>query len=75
MPRHGMTPHYSGTTLDAQARYAQGVKEILQNYFDGKPQREDYLILDQGKLVSRAYSLNTSKERTAGEAKQLNNPV
>jgi formate dehydrogenase len=30
MPRHALTPHISGTSLDAQARYAAGVKEILQ---------------------------------------------
>ena len=27
---NGMVPHYSGTTLDAQARYAAGVKSILR---------------------------------------------
>lgn len=32
-----MTPHYSGTTLDAQAPYAQGTKEVLVNCFTGKP--------------------------------------
>jgi len=56
MPRHAMTPHYSGTTLSAQARYAAGVKDILSNYFEGKPQRKDYLIADKGTLVSRAYT-------------------
>jgi len=56
MPNHAMTLHYSGTTLDAQARYAAGVKEILDNYFKGKQQREEYLIADGGKLVSRAYT-------------------
>ncbi len=56
MPRHAMTPHYSGTTLDAQKRYADGVKEILTNFFDGKPQREEYLIADAGKVVSPAYT-------------------
>jgi len=56
MPRHALTPHYSGTTLSAQARYAAGVKQILQNHFDGKPQRPDYLIVDGGKMVTPAYS-------------------
>jgi len=56
MPRHALTPHYSGTTLSAQARYAAGVKEILTAYFDGKPQKEDYLIADKGKVVSRSYT-------------------
>lgn len=56
MPRHAMTPHYSGTTLDAQARYAEGVKEILMNWLNDRPQREEYLIADKGTLVSRAYT-------------------
>ncbi len=30
MPNHGMTPHTSGTALQAQARYAAGVREILE---------------------------------------------
>ena len=30
MPNHGMTPHTSGTFLSAQARYAAGVREILE---------------------------------------------
>ena len=30
MPHHGMTPHTSGTSLSAQARYADGAREILE---------------------------------------------
>jgi len=56
MPRHAMTPHYSGTTLDAQARYAAGVKEILECYFNKKPIRHEFLIVHDGKLVSRSYT-------------------
>lgn len=55
MPRHALTPHYSGTTLDAQKRYAEGVREVLDNYFHGRPQRKEYLIADGGKIVSPAY--------------------
>jgi len=36
MPHHGMTPHTSGTTLKAQARYAAGVREILEDFWAGK---------------------------------------
>src|SRR6202022_2789413 len=36
MPHHGMTPHTSGTSLSAQARYAAGVREILECWFDGR---------------------------------------
>jgi len=56
MPRHALTPHYSGTTLDAQSRYARGVHDILDCHFAGKPIREDYVIVDKGDVVSRAYT-------------------
>ena len=59
MPYHGMTPHTSGTTLSAQARYAAGVREILECWFDGRPIREEYLIVQAGALAgagARAYS-------------------
>ena len=67
MPRHAMTPHYSGTTLEAQARYATGVKEILENWLNGKPQREEYLIVDKGKVVSPVY---TKGDATKGHKQQ-----
>jgi formate dehydrogenase len=51
MPHHGMTPHVSGTTLSAQARYAAGVREILECWFAGRPIRDEYLIVDGGKLA------------------------
>lgn len=51
MPHHGMTPHISGTSLSAQARYAAGTREILECYFAGKPIRDEYLIVQGGKLA------------------------
>jgi len=51
MPRHAMTPHISGTSLSAQFRYAQGVREILECHFDGTPIRNEYLIAQGGKLA------------------------
>ena len=51
MPHHGMTPHTSGTSLSAQARYAAGVREILECWFEGRPIRNEYLIVDGGKLA------------------------
>jgi formate dehydrogenase len=51
MPHHGMTPHISGTSLSAQARYAAGTREILECYFDKKPIRNEYLIVEGGKLA------------------------
>jgi len=66
MPRHALTPHYSGTTLSAQARYAAGVQDILRRWFEGKPQLPDNLILDKGKLASKAY---TEGNTTSGSDK------
>jgi formate dehydrogenase len=51
MPHHGMTPHISGSSLSAQARYAAGTREILECWFEGRPIREEYLIVDGGKLA------------------------
>lgn len=51
MPHHGMTPHVSGTSLSAQARYAAGVREILECWFEGRPIRNEYLIVKDGKLA------------------------
>jgi formate dehydrogenase len=51
MPHHGMTPHISGTSLSAQARYAAGTREILECYFEGRPIRDEYLIVQGGRLA------------------------
>lgn len=52
---NGMVPHMSGTTLDAQKRYADGAFEILTNWLDGKPQTLANLIVENGDYVSKAY--------------------
>ncbi|MFM0044197.1 NAD-dependent formate dehydrogenase [Paraburkholderia sediminicola] len=51
MPHHGMTPHISGTSLSAQTRYAAGTREILECFFEGRPIRNEYLIVQGGKLA------------------------
>merc|ERR1712066_261564 len=51
MPNHALTPHTSGTTLSAQYRYAAGTLETLQCFFAGKPIRNEYLIIQGGKLA------------------------
>ena len=51
MPHHGMTPHTSGTSLTAQSRYADGVREILECFFEGKEIRNQYLIVKDGQLA------------------------
>ena len=51
MPNHGMTPHISGTSLSAQTRYAAGTREILECFLEGRPIREEYLIVEGGHLA------------------------
>ena len=51
MPHEGMTPHISGTSLSAQARYAAGVREILECWLADRPIRDEYLIVDGGRLA------------------------
>ena len=63
MPHHGMTPHTSGTSLSAQTRYAAGTREILECWFEGRPIRPEYLIVDGGKLAgtgAHSYSVGTT---------------
>ena len=57
MPNHGMTPHTSGTSLSAQARYAAGVREILECFFDGEDQRTEYTIVKDGALAGMVLTL------------------
>lgn len=57
-----MTPHISGSSLSAQARYAAGTREILESWFGGRPIRDEYLIVDGGALAgtgAHSYSVNT----------------
>ena len=63
MPHQGMTPHISGSSLSAQARYAAGTREILESYFAGAPIRDEYLIVEDGGLAgtgARSYTATTS---------------
>ena len=66
MPHHGMTPHTSGTSLSAQARYAAGVREILECWFDGRPIREEYLIVDAGRLAGAGAHSYSAGDATRG---------
>jgi formate dehydrogenase len=66
MPHHGMTPHTSGTSLSAQARYAAGVREILECWFDGRPIREEYLIVDAGQLAGAGAHSYSAGDATSG---------
>jgi len=51
---NGMTPHYSGTTLDAQRRYAEGTQEILKRFFSGENQEPAHLIVVTGEYATNA---------------------
>ncbi|RLV89400.1 Formate dehydrogenase [Spathaspora sp. JA1] len=59
---NAMTPHISGTSLDAQARYAAGVKQILTEYFNKtynyRPQ--DVICID-GDYATKAYGQREKK--------------
>jgi len=66
MPHHGMTPHISGTSLSAQARYAAGTREILECFFEGRPIREEYLIVEGGRLAGAGAHSYSEGDATGG---------
>ncbi|PON36658.1 Erythronate-4-phosphate dehydrogenase [Parasponia andersonii] len=53
MPNQAMTPHISGTTIDAQLRYAAGVKDMLDRYFKGEDFPAQNYIVKEGELASQ----------------------
>ena len=72
MPHHGMTPHTSGTSLSAQTRYADGVREILECFFDKKEIRNQSLIVQNGELAgmgAHSYSKGTATDGSEEAAK------
>lgn len=52
----------SGTSLDAQKRYADGTKAILESYLSGKHdyRPEDLIVID-GDYATKAYGLRAKK--------------
>ncbi len=66
MPHHGMTPHISGSSLSAQARYAAGTREILECWFEKRPIRSEYLIVDGGKLAGTGAHSYSAGNTTGG---------
>ncbi|KAL4400565.1 formate dehydrogenase (NAD+) [Malassezia pachydermatis] len=52
---NAMTSHISGTSLNAQKRYLDGTKEILENIWSGQAQKKQNIIVKGGKYVSPAY--------------------
>ena len=61
-----MTPHTSGTSLSAQARYAARVREILECWLEGRPIRNEYLIIDKGKLAGAGAHSYSAGDATGG---------
>jgi formate dehydrogenase len=74
MPNQGMTPHTSGSSLSAQARYAAGVREILECWFDDRPIRGEYLIVQAGELAGAGAHSYSAGDATSGseEAARFN---
>jgi formate dehydrogenase len=66
MPHHGMTPHISGSSLSAQARYAAGAREILECWLGGRPIRDEYLIVDGGSLAGAGAHAYSEGDATGG---------
>jgi formate dehydrogenase len=76
MPFEAMTPHISGSSLSAQARYAAGVREILECWFEGRPIRNEYLIVQGGKLAGAGAHSYSAGDATRGseEAARFKTP-
>ena len=66
MPNQGMTPHISGSSLSAQARYAAGTREILECWFERRPIRDEYLIVDGGRLAGAGAHSYSKGNATSG---------
>ena len=58
---NAMVPHMSGTSLDAQKRYAIGTKNILESYLTGKHDyRPEDLIVYKGDYATKSYGQRTA---------------
>src|SRR6185369_1226716 len=66
MPHEGMTPHISGSSLSAQTRYAAGTREILECFFEGRPIRDEYLIVQGGGLAGTGAHSYSPGDATGG---------
>ena len=58
--------HLGLRRLSAQARYAAGTREILECWFDGRPIRDEYLIVDGGKLAGAGAHSYSAGDATGG---------
>jgi len=68
---NAMVPHMSGTSLDAQKRYAEGTKSILESYLTGKHDyRPQDLIVIDGDYATKAYGERAKDSGSAGANKK-----
>lgn len=65
MPHHALTPHYSGTTLEAQKRYSYGIKDSLKRFLSGQPLQTENVIVEGGKVISPSYNLELDDKAVA----------
>lgn len=56
MPRNAMTVHYSSMTLEAQKRIEDGVKDILNRFFNDQPFQDKDVIVSGGRISSASYN-------------------
>ena len=70
MPHHGVTPHISGASLSAQTCYANGRREILESMYDETPIRDEYLIVEGGKLARQRGALLQRDGPTPGQVRR-----
>jgi formate dehydrogenase len=67
---NAMVPHMSGTSLDAQKRYADGTKSILQSYLSGKHDyRPQDLIVYNGDYATKSYGERAKASGSSGANK------
>lgn len=50
IPSSAMTVHYSGMTLEAQKRIADGVRDILERFFENRSMRPQDVIVSNGQM-------------------------
>ncbi|KAI4849965.1 hypothetical protein E4T44_03026 [Aureobasidium sp. EXF-8845] len=59
-------PHMSGTSIDAQKRYAAGTKAILDSYFSGRHDyRAEDLIVEKGDYATKAYGQRKASRQSS----------
>src|SRR5260370_26879770 len=66
MPHHGMTPHISGSSLSAHARYAAVPRELLECWVENRPTRAEYLIVPGGQRAGMGAHSYSAGDATKG---------